>query len=107
MRLEPLTRQSDWVAQAAIICGIAPLPLTVLSMLPLVGCLGSPLLLACVPAAIGFGIAGIVRARSQPEPNYVQPITGLVWAALLGVAAVFLFVGENSLLERAFGLRAH
>lgn len=107
MRLEPLTRQSDWVSLTAVICGVAPLPLVLLSLLPLVGCLTTPLLLLSVPGAIGFGVAGLVRARAQPEPNYVQPLTGLVlgvtWAVLLVVAVVFLSRGR---LE-PFDLRGH
>lgn len=99
MRLEPHSRQSDWVALAAVICGLAPLPLTVLGLVPLVGCLSGPATLACVPAAIGFGVAGIVRARTQPEPNYVLPITGLllglVWLAGMGGGLYFLIKGEN------------
>lgn len=94
MRLEPLTRQSDWVSLTAVICGVAPLPLALLSLLPLVGCLASPVLLLSIPGAIGFGVAGLVRARAQPEPNYVQPLTGLVlgftWAVLFLVGLVFL-----------------
>ena len=93
MRLEPLSRQSDWVALTSIICGLAPLPLLLMTVLPLIGMLVAPFLLLSVPGAIGFGIAGIVRAKSQPEPNYVQPATGLVlglvWLCLVPAAAVF------------------
>lgn len=94
MRIEPLGRQSDWVALTAVICGVAPLPLGLLSILPLVGCLSSPLLLLAVPGAIGFGIAGLVRAKSQPEPNYVLPATGLllgvIWLVAMAVGLVML-----------------
>ncbi len=103
MRIEPLNRQSDWVALTAVICGVAPLPLGLLSVLPLIGCLSTPLVLFCVPGAIGFGIAGIVRAKSQPEPNYVLPLTGLVlgvtWLALLCVGAVLLFPEAKRLMN--------
>lgn len=97
MRLEPLARQSDWVSLTSVICGVAPVPLTLLLLLPKVRCLASPLLLLALPGAIGFGIAGLVRARTQPEPDYVQPLTGLIlgltWA---GVAVgVGLFIGRN------------
>ena len=86
---EPLARTSDWVSLMAIICGIAPIPFGLLSMVPIVGCLSTPVMLLAVPAAIGFGIAGIVRASNQPEPNYVQPVTGLV----LGLSWLVLTVG--------------
>lgn len=99
------------MALAAIICGVAPLPLALLGMIPFVGCLTSPISLVCVPAAIIFGILGIVRARAQPEPNYVLPITGLVlgllWLALSLVAVSVLFLGENSFMERALKMRGH
>ena len=94
MRLEPLNRQADWVALTAVICGVAPVPLVVLSVVPFASWLTTPLLLLAIPAAIGFGIAGVVRARSQPEPNYVLPLTGLVLSTmwiLLGVAAFVFF----------------
>ena len=106
MRLEPLARKTDWVALTSVFCGLAPPVLIVLSMLPLVGCLTSPLSLAAVPCAIGFGVAGVVRAKSQPEPNYVLPLTGLVlgvgWV-LLGVAGLVYFSrsgGMDRLLEQ-------
>jgi hypothetical protein len=104
-------RPSDQIALFAIICGVAPLPLTLLSMIPFVGCLTSPLTLLCVPGAIGFGIAGIVRARSQPEPNYVLPVTGLalgvIWIVLALVIVVVAFAGGNSFMERALNMRGH
>ena len=94
MRLEPLNRQADWVALTSVICGVAPVPLVVLSVVPFANRLATPLLWLAMPAAIGFGIAGVVRAHSQPEPNYVPPLTGLVLGTmwiLLGVAAVMFF----------------
>lgn len=95
--LEPLGRKSDPVALVAIICGVAPLPLAVLGMVPILGCLATPVMLLSVPAAIGFGIAGIVRAHGEPEPNYVQPATGLAlgvtWLLLSVAGALFLFKG--------------
>lgn len=106
MRLEPLARKTDWVALTSVLCGLAPPVLMVLAVIPLVGCLASPFSLAAVPCAIGFGIAGVVRAKSQPEPNYVLPLTGLVlgvgWV-LLGVAGLVYFAragGMDSLLRR-------
>jgi len=106
MSLEPLARKSDWVALTAVLCGLAPPVLLLMSLLPLVSCIASPLLLFSWPCAIGFGVAGVVRARAQPEPNYVLPLTGLVlglgWA-LLGAAALVFFSrggGMESLLRR-------
>lgn len=97
MRLEPLNRPADWVALTSVICGVASVPLVVLSVVPFASCLTGPLLLLATPAAIGFGIAGVVRARSQPEPNYVLPLTGLVlgtmWILLGGAAVVFFSRG--------------
>lgn len=97
--LEPLGRKSDPVALVAIICGVAPVPLILVGLVPIVGCLATPLLLLSVPAAIGFGIAGVVRAHSEPEPNYVQPVTGLVlgvtWLLLSVAGALFLFKGAG------------
>lgn len=104
-------RPSDPVALVAVICGVAPLPLALLSMIPFVGCLTSPLSLLCVPGAIGCGIAGIVRARSQPDPNYVVPVAGLVlgviWIVLALVIVVVAFAGQNSFMERALNMRGH
>lgn len=100
--IEPLARKSDWVALTAIICGVAPLPLALLSLIPFAGCLASPLMLLSPPAAIGFGIAGVVRAKSEREPNYVQPLTGVVlgfcWLVLALVALV-LFSRHGGLKE--------
>ena len=92
-------RKSDPVALIAIMCGVAPVPLVVVGMVPIVGCLATPLLLLSVPAAIGFGVAGIVRAHAQAEPNYVQPVTGLAlgiaWLILSIVGALSLFKGAG------------
>ena len=97
--IEPMGRKSDPFALVAIICGVAPVPLVILGLVPIVGCLATPLLLLSVPAAIGFGVAGVVRAHSEPEPNYVQPVTGLAlgvtWLLLSAVGAVFLFRGAG------------
>lgn len=91
--MEPLKRETDPLALAAIICGVAPLGLMVFSILPLIGLLTAPLSGLSVLGAIGFGIAGVLRARQQPEPNYVLPLTGLVlgfgWLALTAAAIVF------------------
>jgi hypothetical protein len=102
--LEPLARKSDWVSLTAILCGVAPVPLLLLSVLPLVGCLSGPLILLAPLGAIGFGVAGLVRAKSQPEPNYVQPLTGLVlgfcWVVLALVGVVLFFrAGGLKLLQ--------
>jgi hypothetical protein len=95
--IEPLGRKSDPVALVAIICGVAPVPLLLFGLVPFVGCLATPVALLSVPAAIAFGIAGIIRARSEPEPNYVPPVTGLVlgvtWLLLSVAGALFLFRG--------------
>jgi hypothetical protein len=106
--LEPLGRKSDWVSLTAVFCGLAPLPFGLLSLVPLVGCLSTPFLLLAIPSAIGFGVAGIVRARSQPEPNYILPVTGLVlgvsWVLLGGGLALYLSRGAGkALAEKLVG----
>ena len=99
--LEPHARKSDWVALTAVICGVAPVPLMLLSLVPFAGCLASPLMLLSPPAAIGLGIAGIVRAKSEREPNYVQPLTGVV----LGLCWLVLALVALVLFSRSGGLK--
>ena len=99
--IEPLARKSDWVSLTAVLCGLAPLPLMVLGLVPFAGCLSGPVMLLAPPAAIGFGIAGLVRAKSQPEPNYLQPLTGVV----LGFCWVVLALVGLVLFNRHGGLK--
>ena len=89
MRIEPTKREADPVALAAVICGVAPVGLVVFSILPFFGLLTAPLTLLSVLAAIVCGVVGVVRARQQPEPNYVLPLTGIV----LGLLWLMLFAG--------------
>lgn len=96
--LEPHARRSDPIALVSVIAGVAPLPCMVLGIVPFVGCLTTPFIVLAVPSAIGFGIAGLVRARKDPEPNYVQPLTGLVlgllWLSLMVAGAVLYLRGD-------------
>lgn len=84
----------DPVGLAALICGIAPLPLALTSLVPFAGLCAGALLLASVPAAITLGIVGIVRARRSAQGSVVLPLAGLTlglaWL-MLGAAAV-LFI---------------
>ncbi len=89
MRLEPLKQETDPIALVAVVCGIAPLPLGVFAILPFFGLLATPLSALSILGAIGCGIAGVVRAKKQPEPNYVLPLTGVV----LGVLWLMLIAG--------------
>ena len=89
MRLEPLKQPSDPIALVAVVCGVAPLPLSLFAILPFFGLLATPLSALSVLGAIGCGIAGVVRAKKQPEPNYVLPLTGVV----LGLLWVMLIAG--------------
>lgn len=82
------------MALAAVICGVAPIGLSFFSILPFIGLITAPLTLLSVLGAIVCGVAGVVRAKSQPEPNYVLPLTGIVlgflWVAL-SVAVIVYF----------------
>jgi predicted permease len=94
VRLEPLERQADPIALVAVVCGVAPLPLAVFAIVPFFGLLTTPLSALSILGAIGCGIAGVVRAKKQPEPNYVLPLTGvvlgLVWLLLIA-GVIFYF----------------
>lgn len=105
----PNPRPQDSFGTIALVCGVAPLPLAAMGLLPFVGCLSSPLMLLAIPCAIGFGIAGLARARAQGQHLDVQALAGLVlgvlWLALLGVGvALLLRSGE---LQKLFTLRGH
>jgi predicted permease len=93
VRLEPLKQQSDPIALVAVVCGFAPIPLSIFAILPFFGLLTTPLMGLSVLGAIGCGIAGVVRAKKQPEPNYVLPLTGVVlgllWLMLIAGAIVY------------------
>lgn len=97
--VEPLRRETDPIALTAVICGLAPLGLVVFSVFPFIGILTTPLIGLSVLAAIGFGAAGVVRAKQQPEPNYVLPLTGIV----LGLLWLFLIAGAIVFFSRRGG----
>jgi hypothetical protein len=93
VRIEPTKRETDPVALAAVICGVAPIGLAVFSILPVIGLLTAPLAALSVLGAIVCGVVGVVRAKQQPEPNYVLPLTGVVlgflWLMLIAGALVY------------------
>lgn len=105
-------KRESW-GTVALICGVAPVPLTIMTLVPFVGCLAPPLTLLAIPAAIGFGIAGILQAGRTPAEARTpeQKLNGvfawcglslgILWVVLaaLGVALFFRHGGFEHLLD--------
>jgi hypothetical protein len=107
--VDPRRSNADSYATIALICGVAPIPLALLGLVPLAGCLSTPMTFVAIFGAIGFGIAGVLHARKSPERSAIPAASGLIlglcWLLALIVGAVWLF--RSGTIQKLLELRAH
>lgn len=104
--------QSDPVAMVALVCGLTPLGALLISIPALVIggmiiALGALVLSGVsVPLAIGFGVAGVVRAGRRQTSAGVAGVglgLGVLWLMLVGAAlAWFYLLGGGKVLAASF-----
>lgn len=103
---------SDPIAMVALVCGLAPLGALLLSVPALV--LGGVVVAlaafalsgVAVPLAIGFGVAGVVRAGRRRTSAGVAGVglgLGVLWLMLVGAGLVwFYLLGGGKALAASF-----
>jgi hypothetical protein len=77
----------------AVICGVAPVPLALLWVIPPAACLTLPASFMAMLCAIGFGVVGIIQARKARVPAMAAwggLVLGLCWLAFFVVAGVWM-----------------
>lgn len=91
--MEPPRDTAHSLAIASVAFAVAPFPLLVFAVLPIVGLLAAPLALLAVLAGLGLAIASCVQAvRSRTSLTVPMVALGLslLWPIVLAAALVLL-----------------
>ncbi len=104
------SERPDELAVAAATCAGIAWGSLFCSIIPFVGCLTSIISPVSALAAVGLGIASLVRAKRQPG-GLVWAIAGLVgggaWLLVAAAVLVFVVLQDGKLLGELRRLRGH